>query len=145
MVIEGEWSLEEDGILRPMIEIGVLSGSRPVVLEPFLVDTGADCTVFSARLLGKLTLTADGVVMGNVLHGLGGQSGSIVIEATLVFGTSDGRTGTVNGNYLATPEPTALDLSVLGRDVLASFDVIVSRRRNEVLLVTGSNHYAVAG
>jgi hypothetical protein len=69
----------------------------------------------------------------------------VAIAAALVFGTADGRSGTVAGNYLATPEPTALDLSVLGRDVLDSFDVIVSRRRDQVLLLIGSDTYAVTG
>lgn len=145
MVIVGEWSIEEDGILRPMVEVGVLAGDRPAVLEPFLVDTGADCTVFSARLLAKLALAPDSLLTGSTLQGLGGRSGSVVIAATLVFGTADGRTGNVAGNYLATTESTALDLSVLGRDVLASFGVVVSQRRNQVLLLIGKETYAVTG
>lgn len=145
MVIAGEWSREEDGLFRPMVEICALTTGRETAFEPFLVDTGADCTVFSARLLAKLALPRDALLAGSVLQGLGGRSGSVVIGATLVFGTADGRTGNVAGNYLATPEPTALDLSVLGRDVLDNFDVIVSRRRNEVLLIIGNDTYAVAG
>lgn len=145
MVIAGEWSLEEDGILRPTVRVEVTAAGGAPVLEPFLVDTGADCTVFSARLLGKLTLPPTAHTAGSLLHGLGGQSGSVVIEAGLMFGTADGRTVTVKGQYLATTEPTALDVSVLGRDVLANFDVIVSRRRDEVLLVAGNHGYAVTG
>jgi hypothetical protein len=111
MVIAGDWSDEEDGVLRPMAEVGVLAGGGPVVLESFLVDTGADCTVFSARLLAKLALPPESLLTGGVLQGLGGRSGSLVIKATLVFGTTDGRSGNVAGHYLASPEPTALDLS----------------------------------
>jgi len=128
-----------------MVEIGVQAPGREAVLEPFLVDTGADCTVFSARLLAKLALPPDALGAGSVLQGLGGRSGSVVTAAALVFGTVDGRSGTVAGNYLATPEPTALDLSVLGRDVLDSFDVIVSRRREQVLLLIGNDTYTVTG
>lgn len=145
MVIAGEWSLEEDGIPRPIVRVEIPTTGGPVVVEPFLVDTGADCTVFSARLLAKLALPPDVVAAGDVLHGLGGQSGSVVIEAALIFATLDGRNATVKGRYAATTESTAWDLSVLGRDVLANFDVIVSRRRNEVLLIAGNHAYAVTG
>lgn len=142
MVIAGEWNIEEDGIPRPVIRVEVPTTSGPVVVEPFLVDTGADCTVLSARLLAKLALPPDAVADGSVLHG---QSGSVVVEAALVFATLDGRNATVKGRYAATTEATAVDLSVLGRDVLANFDVIISRRRNEVLLITTNHGYAVTG
>jgi hypothetical protein len=145
MVIAGEWSLEEDGILRPTLDLEVLTAAGAPVLEAFLVDTGADCTVFSARLLGKLALPLDALATGSLLHGLGGQSGSVFIDSALIFATTDGRNVTIKGRYVASTEATALDVSVLGRDVLANFDVIVSRRRNEVLLVAGNHGYAVTG
>jgi hypothetical protein len=34
-------------------------------------------------------------------------------------------------------------MSVLGRDVLVQFDVILSRRRNEVLLLAPNHQYRV--
>ena len=52
---------------------------------------------------------------------------------------ADGDPARVRGKFAAFTDPAATDLSILGRDVLDLFDVIVSRRRNEVLLVTG-NH-----
>jgi hypothetical protein len=36
-------------------------------------------------------------------------------------------------------------VSVLGRDVLATFDIVVSQRRNQVLLLIGKDTYAVTG
>jgi len=39
---------------------------------------------------------------------------------------------------------SALDLSILGRDVLANFDLILGRRRNEVLLLAPPHQYFVA-
>jgi len=38
---------------------------------------------------------------------------------------------------------TATDLTILGRDVLDSFDVITSRRRNAVLLLADNHQYKV--
>jgi hypothetical protein len=32
-------------------------------------------------------------------------------------------------------------MCILGRDILDHFDVIVSRRRDQVLLVAGNHHY----
>jgi hypothetical protein len=145
MVIVGEWSIEEDGIPRPVVKIELPAPAGPVIVEPFLVDTGADCTVLSARLLAKLALPPETVATGAVLHSLGGQTGSVVIDSSLIFASSDGRNATVKGRFMATTETTALDLSVLGRDVLSNFDVIVSRRRNEVLLIASSHGYAVTG
>ena len=40
-------------------------------------------------------------------------------------------------------DPAAADLSILGRDVLDHFDVIVSRRRNEVLLLATNHRYQI--
>jgi hypothetical protein len=37
----------------------------------------------------------------------------------------------------------ATDLSVLGRDVLDHFDVLLSRRRNEVVFLAQRHHYRV--
>ena len=111
----------------------------------FWSTPGPTALSFRARLLGEFDRPADSLLTGTVLQGLGGRSVSVVVAATLVFGTADGRTGTVTGKYLATPEPTALDLSVLGRDVLDSFDVIVSRRRDQVLLVIGNDTHSVTG
>ena len=44
---------------------------------------------------------------------------------------------------MSSPSPGPLDLSVLGRDVLDNFDLIVSRRRDEVLLLAPAHSYRV--
>jgi hypothetical protein len=38
-----------------------------------------------------------------------------------------------------------MDYSILGRDVLDHFDVILSRPRSEVLLLSGNHQYQVIG
>ena len=40
-------------------------------------------------------------------------------------------------------DPTATDLSVLGRDVLNHFDLIISRRQNEIFLLTPRHQYHI--
>jgi len=68
-----------------------------------------------------------------------------LIDKRLVFETTDGGTITVNGPFFGSTEPDELDVSILGRDVLGNFDVIISRRRNEVLLLVGNHAYAITG
>jgi predicted aspartyl protease len=145
MVVSGKWRIEEDGIARPMVDVMVTGADGDPVTQLFLVDTGADCTVFSAQLLAKLAKPAEEASGCSILQGLGGQSESVAVEGTLEIHTTDGRELKIRGKFAAVVQPSMLDISVLGRDVLANFDVIVSRRRNEVLLVAGNHSYAVTG
>lgn len=57
MVIEGEWFLCSDDLVRPLIRGEALARSGQWIQVPFLVDSGADRTVFSGSLLAKLGLT----------------------------------------------------------------------------------------
>lgn len=141
MVISGEWATDDDGIVRPMIDVhfDLADGTRDV--ESFVVDTGADCTLFTDRLAGKL---GGPVVAGGRLVGAGGSAPLTAITATIILETVDRRDVTIQGNF-ACAAADHLDVNLLGRDVLANFDVIVSRRRNEVLLVAGNHSYAVTG
>jgi hypothetical protein len=128
-----------------MMDVMVAGPDGAPVAQLFLVDTGADCTVFSAQLLAKLAKPSDGASASSILQGLGGQSESVVVEASLAIPTIDGRELKIRGNFAAVFQPSVLDVSVLGRDVLGNFDVIVSRRRNEVLLLAGNHGYSVTG
>ena len=56
MQINGEWYLGDDDIVRPVIRGEILAGNGSWVKAPFLVDTGADRTVFSAAILANLRL-----------------------------------------------------------------------------------------
>lgn len=48
MRINGEWLLFDDGVRRPVIRGEILTGAGSWEAAEFLVDTGADRTVFSA-------------------------------------------------------------------------------------------------
>jgi hypothetical protein len=77
------------------------------------------------------------------LQGIGGASDFVVVATTLELTREDGVPVRVSGTFAAFTDPTATDLSILGRDVLEHFDVIVSRRRNQVLLLAGNHRYQV--
>ncbi len=50
----------------------------------------------------------------------------------------------MHGDFAAFTDPRATDLSILGRDVLGNFDAILSRRRDEVLLLASNHQYDVS-
>jgi hypothetical protein len=107
----------------------------------FLIDTGADRTVFSAGFLGGLHLAAQPAPSGLGLQGVGGSSRHVIVNATVQFSRDDGGSVRMQGSVAAFTDPAATDMSILGRDILDHFDLIVSRRRNEVLLLAGNDQY----
>ena len=59
------------------------------------------------------------------------------------FICDDGRTIRVRGDFASFTDPAATDLSVLGRDVLDNFDLISSRRRDEIFLLAPKHRYRI--
>jgi hypothetical protein len=111
--------------------------------EVFLVDSGADRTLFSAALLSRLGLSVEHPSSDRALMGVGGVTGFVLVATSLDLARDDGKPVHVRGQFAGFTDPTATDLSVLGRDVLDNFDVILSRRRDEVLLLAPRHSYRV--
>jgi hypothetical protein len=143
MLIVGRWQVGDDGITRPVVQAQVQGGDGKLHGEDFLVDSAADRSVFSADLLERLQFPAGVTDPGFTLQGVGGHSQFRVVNTLVEFTKDDGGPVRVRGEYAAFTDPTATDLSILGRDVLDLFDVIVSRRREEVLLLAGDHQYRV--
>src|SRR5262249_18418986 len=141
--IVGEWLRCDDGVTRPTVRANVFAPDGTANNEVFYVDTGADRTAFSAALLAKLGWPTNHVAPGYSLKGIGGSAGFLEGAAILELTRDDGSPVRINGPFCAFTDPAVTDLSVLGRDVLHHFDVIVSRRRNEVLLLAGNHQYHV--
>jgi predicted aspartyl protease len=143
MLVVGKWWPCGDGVTRPVV---VAEGRAPdgtPIPETFLVDTGADRTVFSATFANRLGVTPTAPPPGFNLAGIGGSQGIVVIATVLEFTRSDGGTATVRGTFAAFTDPAAADMSILGREVLDNFDVILSRRRNELLFLAPNHQYQV--
>lgn len=143
MLIAGEWRVCDDGVTRPGIRAKAQDVSGTFLAEFFLIDTGADRTVFSAELLSKLNLAPAEGRPGMALQGVGGTSGFVEVTTAIELTQLDGKPAHVRGNFAAFTDPSATDLSILGRDVLNNFDVILSRRRNEVLILAPNHQYRV--
>jgi len=143
MQIRGEWQKCDDGVTRPVVVASVLDAENQPRAEYFLVDSGADRTVLSAAILAKLQLAATEPPQGTGLVGVGGQTPYVLVTATLVFVRDGGGIARVHGEFAAFADPAATDFSVLGRDVLNHFDVILSRPQEEVLLLAPNHRYQV--
>jgi len=145
MQISGEWFLCDDGVTRPTI-LAKAQGTAGLFWEDrFLLDSGADRSVLSARLLQLLGLPPSGPPAGMTLQGVGGAGAFVVIQTALEFVREGGTSIHVRGSFAAFTSMSATDFSILGRDVLDHFDVILSRPRGEILLLSGLHRYTVSG
>jgi hypothetical protein len=142
MRIEGEWLVCGDGAVCPVIYANVIGDIGRLIGERFLIDTGADRSVLSAATLGRLRLPVRPAASDMSLVGIGGAP-EFVLLTTVVEFTHETGVARVGGELAAFTDPRVADMSVLGRDVLDVFDVILSRRRNEVLLLAPRHRYLV--
>lgn len=143
MLITGEWQLCDDGVTRPVVRAKVFGADGSPVADDFLIDSGADRTVFSAALMARLRLSARDAQPGFALSGIGGVREFVLVTTVMEFLRDDGRLVRVRGEFASFTDPIATDLSVLGRDVLDHFDLIISRRRNEILLLAPRHQYRI--
>ena len=143
MRIEGEWLLCTDGETRPVVKGHIVDAAGDEVEARFLVDTGADRTVFTADLLRLLGLPSSGPPAGFALAGVGSKPAFVVVRTTLTLYADDGSPARIQGDFAAFTDPAVADMSILGRNVLDHFDLLISRRRNEVLLLAMNHQYRV--
>ncbi len=141
MRVDGEWLLCDDGILRPVIRAEILASDGSWQSAEFLVDTGADRTVFSAPVLASLGFQP--IVTQARLGGLGGEVNSVLIETQLRFTREESGKVIFRGQYAAVTELQALDMSVLGRDIAGLFAVVVDRPGNVVCLLGQQHRYTI--
>jgi hypothetical protein len=143
MVIVGEWRLCDDGVARPAVQALVGDAAGTQLAAYFLVDSCADRSVLSADLLNRLGVSSSAPPADLIFQGIGGASEFVLVDIVLELATQDGAPARIRGQFAAFTDLTATDLSILGRDVLNHFDIILSRRNSEVLLLTHSHRYRV--
>lgn len=143
MRITGKWRTCDDGTTRPIIEVRVANSDGSLVKELFLIDTGADQTVLSPALLAALQVPRQ-PPPGLILQAASGATPYVIVSTVLEFTRDDGATARVRGEFAAFTDPASIEQSLLGRDVLDHFDLIVSRPRNDILLLSGQHRYEIA-
>src|SRR5262249_55921949 len=141
--VDGKWHLCGDGVTRPVVDANVFDAAGQAHWERFLIDSGADQTIFTTALFAALgfPIQQDASL---IVEGIGGNSPTVEVPTQIEFTGVDGATVIVRGPYSAFTDPAASDISLLGRDVLNNFDVILSRRRKEVALLALNHHYHVS-
>lgn len=143
MVIAGEWQLSDDGVTRPILHARIHKGDGTLIAEDFLIDSGADRTAFRTGLLEQLQILTRKPPVDIALSGIGGVSAFVLVTTVIELLRVDGSPVRVRGEFAGFTDPAATDLSVLGRDVLDNFDLILSRPRNEILLLAPRHQYRV--
>ena len=141
MRIDGQWLVGDDGVRRPVISGEIRAADGSWEKSEFLVDTGADRTVFSAATLARLGLQP--LVMPEGLRGVGGMAASVIVETWMRLTREDAGKVMFRGQYAAVTELTALDISVLGRDITGLFAVIVDQPHDVVCLVGQRHRYTI--
>jgi hypothetical protein len=143
MRIVGEWLAGEGDVNRPIVRAEVHAGDGTLQPGVFLIDPGADRTVFSAEFLAKLHLPPLPTPEGMALEGVGGGCEFVVVETVVELPRDDGRKARIKGQFAAFTDSAANDLSILGRDILFHFDLILGREYGEVLLLAPPHQYRV--
>jgi hypothetical protein len=121
---------------RPFVDGRFLFTGMAVVLEaPLLVDTGADRTIISSfdagRLSSLLGVDFSTFPTGAPTVGVGGLMGTRLVEATL-----DLQSASIPLRLtVLEPSPRPSIPSLLGRDVISRFALIIEDRMNRVLLL----------
>jgi len=127
MRVNGKWLLCDDGVIRPVVPGFVRAADGQLVEAAFLLDAGADRTVFSADFRDLLRSLETRGNEQPLLSGIGGSAGSITVETVIGFRRDDQRVVTVRGSFGVFTEGESADLSVLGRDAAGSpADVFLS-------------------
>jgi predicted aspartyl protease len=141
MEIKGEWQFCEDGVVRPVMLGRFESSNGEWVNAELLIDTGADRTVLNTEVLQKLGI--DPLETEEGISGLGGVTDAVVIQSKLQLFRETGAPVTFHSHFTAVTDPTALDLCVLGRDILDLFALIVDRPGNLVCLLSQRHRYEI--
>ncbi len=141
MQINGEWLLCDDGVVRPVIRGEILTNERFWQPAEFLVDTGADRTVFSAATLSKLGLQP--IVVQERLGGLGGLINAVVVATQIQLTRETGSKVVFRSQYAAVTAVEALDICVLGRDITGLFTVLVDQPGDLVCLLRQRHRYTI--
>ena len=90
MRVNGKWLPCDDGVVRPLIGGLVHLADGREIEVAFLLDAGADRTVFSPDFYALLQPLEVAEAESMRLAGVGGQVNSITVETAISFRRDDG-------------------------------------------------------
>ncbi len=141
MQINGRWFEADERLPQPIVEAKLETASGEWISCPFLLDTGADTTVLSAKVLRALGRPV--TLARKQLGGVGGAVETWEVWTTLRFFAIDGSPASIEGAYSAFQSEHALEISVLGYDVLHLFSLIVDHHGDTVCLLRPPHRYTI--
>ena len=141
MRINGEWLPDLNGVLEPNLHCRLQTGSGEWVEVSFLIDSGAERTVISADIIRQIDAPAH--VSLHSLVGLNGSVSVLTVSTKLKLELDNGSSIVVNGPFDGLPEGREGELSILGRDVLGNFAVILDRPGDAIALLHGRHRYSI--
>src|SRR5262249_58502726 len=96
---------------------------------------------FSAAVSRDLGLPP--LVSSERLAGVGGATPTVTLDIQIQFACYPASTALFRGQFPACTDLASLDMSVLGRDILNLFAVIVDRPRDVVCLLAQDHFYDI--
>lgn len=141
MRIDGHWHVDADSVLRPVLTGAVDDVAGGSVRVRFMVDTGADGSALTSADADELGI--DPVESGGKLFGVAGDTAEVYVETVVRFVRDDGTTVAFRDRLSVLPPDSPFTLSVVGRNILNVFAVIVDRPGDAVTLVTGQHRYSI--
>jgi len=142
MLINGDWLLCDDSVERPVIFGEILSGDGSWRVAEFLVDVGADRTILSANVFESLNLSSR--KPDEPIGGVGGLVESVITTTQIRLTCDDTSKVLFRGDFAACVEYESLDMSVLGRDIMKYFAVIVDQPADHVVLLRERHAYHIS-
>jgi hypothetical protein len=141
MRIDGRWLLCEDGVIRPTLRGELETGTGSRLQVEFLLDSGADRTVLDSATFAQLALPPREAP--EAVSGLGGATETVLVETVTHLSRETGQAIAFRGQFTAVPEAAGLEISVLGRDIMDLFAVIIDRPGNVVCFLSQRHRYAI--
>jgi hypothetical protein len=141
MLIEGHWLHCDDGIIRPVVECEVLAADNSWIKAEFLVDSGGDRTVLTAPFLSALALPSKAAALQ--LGGVGGSATTVTVDTHIRLALQGGSRIIFQGNFASFTQADALDMNVLGRDILNLFAAVIDRPGDVVCLIGQGHRYTI--
>src|SRR5437016_7622491 len=99
MRVNGAWLPGDDGVIRPIVPGLVRLPNGRWLEVSFLLDAGADRTVFSADFFSLLQPLEAISAEPLLLSGVGGKTDSITIATVIAFSRDDGELVRVRGSF----------------------------------------------
>jgi hypothetical protein len=143
MHVNGEWLVCEDGVIRPIVLGLIRAADGQMIQITFLLDAGADRTVFSVDFLSLLAPPRSSEAEQILLAGIGGRVSSITVDTVIGFTRDDGKVAAVRGPFTVFTESESAEMSVLGRDVTNNFSVIYDYPNRAVALLSRPHYYEI--